>query len=60
MAGPGSAWPPWYGWRTNGAYVFVTGRRKDVLDAAVETIGPARAAAVVGDISRTADLERLY
>jgi NAD(P)-dependent dehydrogenase (short-subunit alcohol dehydrogenase family) len=44
----------------DGAYVFVTGRLKDVLDAAVETIGPARAAAVVGDISRTADLDRLY
>lgn len=44
----------------DGAYVFITGRRKDVLDAAVETIGPARATAVVGDISQMADLDRLY
>jgi NAD(P)-dependent dehydrogenase (short-subunit alcohol dehydrogenase family) len=43
-----------------GAYVFITGRRKDVLDAAIETIGPARARAVVGDISQAADLDRLY
>jgi NAD(P)-dependent dehydrogenase (short-subunit alcohol dehydrogenase family) len=43
-----------------GAYVFITGRRKDVLDAAVETIGPARATAVVGDVSEAADLDRLY
>lgn len=43
-----------------GAYVFITGRRKDVLDAAVETIGPDRATAVVGDVSEAADLDRLY
>src|SRR5918998_1381622 len=43
-----------------GAYVFITGRRKDVLDAAIETIGPARATAVVGDVSEAADLDRLY
>jgi NAD(P)-dependent dehydrogenase (short-subunit alcohol dehydrogenase family) len=43
-----------------GAHVFVTGRRKDVLDAAIETIGPDRATAVVGDVSRSADLDRLY
>ncbi|MCM3808566.1 SDR family oxidoreductase [Streptomyces malaysiensis subsp. malaysiensis] len=43
-----------------GAYVFITGRREDVLDAAVEKIGPARATAVVGDISDLADLDRLY
>ncbi|MEU9970583.1 MULTISPECIES: SDR family NAD(P)-dependent oxidoreductase [Streptomyces] len=43
-----------------GAHVFITGRREDVLDAAVEKIGPARATAVVGDISDLADLDRLY
>ncbi|WP_049570099.1 SDR family oxidoreductase [Streptomyces sp. SBT349] len=43
-----------------GAHVFITGRRKAVLDAAVETIGPAGATAVVGDISDLDDLDRLY
>lgn len=43
-----------------GAHVFITGRRKTSLDAAVETIGPASATAVVGDISSPADLDRLY
>ncbi|ATL87986.1 SDR family NAD(P)-dependent oxidoreductase [Streptomyces malaysiensis subsp. malaysiensis] len=43
-----------------GAHVFITGRREDVLDAAVEKIGPARATAMVGDISDLADLDRLY
>ncbi|MGY1503398.1 SDR family NAD(P)-dependent oxidoreductase [Streptomyces sp. QTS52] len=43
-----------------GAHVFITGRRKDVLEAAVETIGPAGATAVVGDIADLADLDRLY
>ncbi|RZU36169.1 NAD(P)-dependent dehydrogenase (short-subunit alcohol dehydrogenase family) [Streptomyces sp. BK022] len=42
-----------------GAHVFVTGRRKDELDAAVEEIGPA-ATAVTGDIADLADLDRLY
>ncbi|GGX68468.1 oxidoreductase [Streptomyces minutiscleroticus] len=43
-----------------GAHVFLTGRRGAELDAAVETIGAARATAVVGDISNPADLDRLY
>ncbi|MFD7500634.1 SDR family NAD(P)-dependent oxidoreductase [Streptomyces sp. NPDC059850] len=43
-----------------GAYVFITGRRKTELDAAVETIGAERATAVAGDISNLADLDRLY
>ncbi|MFJ6182218.1 SDR family NAD(P)-dependent oxidoreductase [Streptomyces sp. NPDC092295] len=43
-----------------GAHVFITGRRKTLLDAAVETIGPAAATAVVGDISSLADLDRLH
>ncbi|MFE3036436.1 SDR family NAD(P)-dependent oxidoreductase [Streptomyces canus] len=42
-----------------GAHVFITGRRKTELDAAVEVIGPA-ATAVTGDISNLADLDRLY
>ncbi|MFE7071903.1 SDR family NAD(P)-dependent oxidoreductase [Streptomyces sp. NPDC057620] len=44
----------------DGAHVFVTGRREAELDRAVETIGPERATAVVGDISEPADLDRLY
>jgi NAD(P)-dependent dehydrogenase (short-subunit alcohol dehydrogenase family) len=43
-----------------GAYVFITGRRKDVLDKAVEAIGAARVTAVVSDVSEVADLDRLY
>ncbi|MBK3567981.1 SDR family NAD(P)-dependent oxidoreductase [Streptomyces sp. MBT62] len=43
-----------------GAYVFITGRRKAELDAAVEIIGTAKATAVAGDISNMADLDRLY
>ncbi|WP_275561834.1 SDR family oxidoreductase [Streptomyces sp. 5-6(2022)] len=43
-----------------GAHVFITGRRKAELDAAVEAIGPAGATAVAGDISDLADLDRLY
>ncbi|WP_329074302.1 SDR family NAD(P)-dependent oxidoreductase [Streptomyces niveus] len=43
-----------------GAHVFITGRRKTSLDAAVETIGPASVTAVVGDISSLADLDRFY
>ncbi|MEU4098635.1 SDR family oxidoreductase [Streptomyces sp. NPDC026673] len=42
-----------------GAHVFVTGRRKDALDAAVATIGP-RATGVRSDVSDLADLDRLY
>jgi NAD(P)-dependent dehydrogenase (short-subunit alcohol dehydrogenase family) len=42
-----------------GAHVFITGRRKTELDAAVEVIGPA-ATAVTGDIADPADLDRLY
>ncbi|GAA2736623.1 SDR family oxidoreductase [Actinocorallia aurantiaca] len=42
-----------------GAHVFITGRRRAELDAAVEAIGSA-ATAVVGDISNLADLDRLY
>ncbi|MGA5199836.1 SDR family NAD(P)-dependent oxidoreductase, partial [Streptomyces exfoliatus] len=43
-----------------GAHVFITGRRKTELDAAVETIGATRVTAVAGDIANPADLDRLY
>ncbi len=43
-----------------GAHVFVTGRREAALDEAVAAIGRARATAVVGDVSRAADVDRLY
>jgi NAD(P)-dependent dehydrogenase (short-subunit alcohol dehydrogenase family) len=42
-----------------GAYVYITGRRQDELDKAVQRIG-GRAVAVRGDISNLADLDRLY
>ena len=42
-----------------GAHVFIIGRRKSELEAAVETIGPARVTAVTGDITSLADLDRL-
>ncbi|MFE3456579.1 SDR family NAD(P)-dependent oxidoreductase [Nocardiopsis aegyptia] len=42
-----------------GAHVFVSGRRKAELDAAVEAIGPA-ATGVQGDIADPADLDRLF
>jgi NAD(P)-dependent dehydrogenase (short-subunit alcohol dehydrogenase family) len=42
-----------------GAYVFITGRRQKELDEAVKTIGP-NATGVQGDVSKLADLDRLY
>src|SRR5579863_7084342 len=42
-----------------GAYVFVTGRRQDKLDAAVKLIGK-NVTGVQGDVSNLADLDRLY
>jgi NAD(P)-dependent dehydrogenase (short-subunit alcohol dehydrogenase family) len=42
-----------------GAQVFITGRRKPELDAAVEQLGP-NAVGVQGDVSDLADLDRLY
>ncbi|MFF2997982.1 SDR family NAD(P)-dependent oxidoreductase [Streptomyces sp. NPDC057950] len=42
-----------------GAQVYVTGRRKPELDAAVEDIGSG-AVGIQGDISDLADLDRLY
>ena len=43
---------------TEGAYVFVTGRRKAELEAAVKEIGD-NATGVAGDVSNLADLDRL-
>ncbi|WP_285731970.1 SDR family oxidoreductase [Nocardiopsis sp. ATB16-24] len=42
-----------------GAHVFITGRRKAEIEAAAEAIGPA-ATAMIGDISKPADLDRVY
>ncbi|MEW9528557.1 glucose 1-dehydrogenase [Microbispora sp. NPDC049125] len=42
-----------------GAYVFVTGRRQDALDAAVAKIG-RNSTGVRGDVADLADLDRLY
>src|SRR5271156_3729310 len=44
---------------SEGAKVFITGRRKKELDAAAEQIGQ-NAVAVQGDISKMADLDRLF
>ena len=42
-----------------GAYVFITGRRQDVLDSAVRDLGP-NARGVQGDASNMEDLDRLF
>ena len=42
-----------------GAYVFITGRRQQELDAAVQLLGP-EATGVQGDVASLADLGRLY
>ena len=42
-----------------GAFVFITGRRQEELDAAVKEIG-RNVVAVQGDVSKLADLDRLY
>ncbi len=42
-----------------GAYVFIMGRRQSELDAAVAQIGKC-VTAVAGDVTNTADLDRLY
>lgn len=42
-----------------GAYVYITGRRQEVLDQAVDEIG-SNVTAVQGDVSKLADLDRLY
>ena len=42
-----------------GAFVFIFGRRQEALDAAVADLG-TNARAVVGSVSKEADLDRLY
>lgn len=42
-----------------GAYVYITGRRQSELDAAVKLIGK-NVTGVQGDVSKMADLDRLY
>ncbi len=44
---------------TEGARVFMTGRRNRQLDAAVEVIGKG-AYGIQGDVSKPADLDRLF
>jgi len=43
-----------------GAYVFITGRRKTELDTAVKQIGSSNVTGVQGDVSNLEDLDRLY
>jgi NAD(P)-dependent dehydrogenase (short-subunit alcohol dehydrogenase family) len=47
---------------TEGAYIFITGRRQSELDAAVKQIGKNNnnVTGVQGDVSNLADLDRLY
>ena len=42
-----------------GAYVFITGRRQEELDAAVKEIGK-NVVGVQGDVAKLADLDKLY
>src|SRR5271170_263633 len=42
-----------------GAYVFITGRRRKELEEAVRTIG-SNVSGVQGDVAKLADLDRLY
>jgi NAD(P)-dependent dehydrogenase (short-subunit alcohol dehydrogenase family) len=45
---------------SDGAYVFITGRRQSELDSAATQIGKNNVSAVQGDVSNLADLDRLY
>ena len=45
---------------SEGAYVYVTGRRHSELAAAVEEIGKKNVAGVQGDVSNLGDLDRLF
>jgi len=44
---------------TEGAYVFITGRREQELSVAVKDIGK-NVAGIRGDVSQLADLDRLF
>src|SRR5580700_5105101 len=43
-----------------GAYVFITGRRRANLDEAVKTIGQTNVTAINGDVSNLSDLDVLF
>jgi NAD(P)-dependent dehydrogenase (short-subunit alcohol dehydrogenase family) len=43
-----------------GAYVIITGRRKEVLDEAVQMIGPDSITAICGDVSNLRDVDRVF
>src|SRR5918994_4450673 len=45
---------------SDGAYVFITGRRQSELDKAVKQIDKNNISGVQGDDSNLADLDRLY
>jgi NAD(P)-dependent dehydrogenase (short-subunit alcohol dehydrogenase family) len=45
---------------SEGAHVFITGRRQSELDSAVKQIGSKNVSSVQGDVSNLADLDRLY
>lgn len=44
---------------SEGAYVFITGRRAEVVERAAKELGP-RARAVQGDVAKMEDLDRLF
>lgn len=43
---------------SEGAFVFLIGRRKDALDKAIDLLGKENAAGIVGDVGNLADLDR--
>ena len=43
-----------------GAYIFITGRRQEMLDKAVKEIGKKNVTGVQGDAGKIADLDRLF
>ena len=45
---------------SDGAYIFITGRRQSELDSAVKQIGKNKVSDVQSDVSNLADLDRLY
>jgi NAD(P)-dependent dehydrogenase (short-subunit alcohol dehydrogenase family) len=45
---------------SDGAYVFITGRRQSELDSAATQIGKNNVTVVQGDVSNLSDLDRLY
>ena len=45
---------------SDGAYVFIIGRRQSELDAAIKQISKNNVRGAQGDVSNMADLDRLY